>query len=114
MARRYNLNNKILFDEDLEKIEQAVVKYPMGSYQIGEIARVSALLYNEGIDVLDALCKFADAKEVDCNIPVTKTEEEMFAYLKKCFGFKKAVEKFDLCLRLARAGIKELDSEDDT
>lgn len=41
----------VLFPDDQQKIEDAVVKYPMGSYQIGEIARLSALLYDRGIDV---------------------------------------------------------------
>jgi len=52
-------DNKILFDEDQLKIENAVIKYPLGSYQIGEIARLSGLLYGEGVDViykLEQLC----------------------------------------------------------
>ena len=49
------MNKQILFDEDIEKINNAVAKYPMGSQQIGEIAKLSGLLYNEGVDVLKLL-----------------------------------------------------------
>lgn len=52
--------DSVLYPEDQKKIEEAVQYFPMGSYQIGEIARLSALLYNEGIDVekrLIEMCK---------------------------------------------------------
>lgn len=52
--------DKILFKEDLKKIEDAVEKYPLGSYQIGEIARLSGLMYERGINVaaqLEYLCE---------------------------------------------------------
>ncbi len=49
------LMNSVLFDEDLNKINNAVSRYPMGSYQIGEIAKLSGLLYEMGIDVVDML-----------------------------------------------------------
>ncbi len=48
---------KVLFDEDQKKIEDAVTYYPLGSYQIGEIAELSALLYERGIDVIKELNK---------------------------------------------------------
>lgn len=38
----------ILFNEDKIKIEESVTYYPMGSYQIGKISRLSALLYERG------------------------------------------------------------------
>lgn len=84
----------------------------MGSFQIGEITRICAFLYNEGIDILELLQKFADEREIRCNRPLTKTEKEMFAHLHHLFGHKAAVERFDLSLRLARAGLKELDREE--
>ena len=45
----------ILFPEDQNKIDEAVSKYPMGSYHIGEIARISGLMYEQGIDVIQHL-----------------------------------------------------------
>lgn len=44
-----------LFEEDIKKIVESVIKYPLGSYQIGEIARISAHLYEKGINVVDVL-----------------------------------------------------------
>jgi len=44
-----------LFEEDHKKIEDAVNLHPMGSYQIGEIARLSTTLYDRGIDVIKQL-----------------------------------------------------------
>lgn len=49
--------SKVLFEEDQKKIEYYVLKYPLGSYQIGEIAKLSALLYERGINVIDELNK---------------------------------------------------------
>lgn len=49
--------DKVLFAEDQKKIEDAVQYYPMGSYQVGEIARLSSLLYERGINVIDELNK---------------------------------------------------------
>lgn len=40
-----------LFPDDQKIIENAVQDYPISSYQIGEIARFSALLYERGFDV---------------------------------------------------------------
>jgi hypothetical protein len=53
--------NSVLFDDDQKKIEDAVLYHPMGSYQIGEIARLSALLYDKGVDVVKYLEKLHDA-----------------------------------------------------
>ena len=53
-------SSDVLFSEDLKKINYYVSNYPMGSYQMGEIARLSALLYERGVDVkkhLEFLCK---------------------------------------------------------
>lgn len=53
------MESKVLFEEDQKKIEDSVMNYPMGSHQIGEIARLSALLYEKGINVeieLKRLC----------------------------------------------------------
>lgn len=54
------LDNSVLFEEDQTKINNAVVRYPMGSHQIGTIAELSSLLYERGVDVtsiLISLCK---------------------------------------------------------
>ena len=51
---------KVLFDEDQDKINNAVHRYPLGSYQMGVIAELSGLLYERGVDVagvLASLCK---------------------------------------------------------
>jgi len=56
----FNTNNKteqILFDEDLEKINNAVKFYPLGSYQMGEIARLGGLLQETGVDVVNEMNK---------------------------------------------------------
>ncbi|MCA1021576.1 hypothetical protein [Halobacillus litoralis] len=52
--------DEILFPEDSEKVVRSVVYHPMGSYQLGEVARLSSLLYDRGIDVtdyLESLCR---------------------------------------------------------
>lgn len=46
---------QILFNEDLEKINKACTNYPLGSYQIGEIARMSGFMYEQGINVIKML-----------------------------------------------------------
>ncbi|MEL3959508.1 hypothetical protein NST17_20360 [Caldifermentibacillus hisashii] len=46
---------KALYEEDQKKIEEAVVKHAMGSYQMGEVAMLSAWLYDRGIDVIKYL-----------------------------------------------------------
>lgn len=51
------LKESALFTEDQMKIEESVLYHAMGSYQIGEIARLSALLYDRGIDVIKHLEK---------------------------------------------------------
>lgn len=54
------MRRKILFDEDQKKVDNSVEYHAMGSYQIGEVARLSALLYDMGIDVikeLENLCR---------------------------------------------------------
>ncbi len=38
------MKENMLFEEDQKKIENAVEYYNMGSYEIGEIARLSALI----------------------------------------------------------------------
>lgn len=48
---------KALFDEDQKKIEDSVEYHAMGSYQIGELARLSALLYDRGVDVIKEIEK---------------------------------------------------------
>ena len=50
----------LLFVEDINKIKIAVSDYPMGSHQVGEIVRLSGLLYDRGVDVvgqLNVLCR---------------------------------------------------------
>jgi hypothetical protein len=47
--------DQILFPKDQKKIEEAVVFHTMGSNQIGEIARISSSLYDDGIDVIEHL-----------------------------------------------------------
>ncbi|WP_368900784.1 hypothetical protein [Oceanobacillus oncorhynchi] len=59
-----NLMESALFLDDQKKIEKAVQDYPMGSYQIGEIAMVSALLYERGIDVEKHLRSLHDKHEL--------------------------------------------------
>ena len=41
----------ILFPQDLIKIEYACMRYPIGSFQAGEIVKLSGYLYQNGIDV---------------------------------------------------------------
>lgn len=50
-------DNNALFKEDEEKIDDSIIYHSMGSYQIGEIARLSALLYDRGVDVIKELEK---------------------------------------------------------
>lgn len=54
-----------LFQEDLEKIESACAYYPLGSYQIGEIARLSGYLQEKGVNVLIELQKLCKIYEVE-------------------------------------------------
>lgn len=49
------MEEKVLFDDDQKKINDAVRLHAMGSYQIGEVAKLSALLYDRGIDVIQQL-----------------------------------------------------------
>lgn len=54
------MNNKALLNEDQKKIDDSVEYHSMGSYQIGEVARLSSLLYVRGVDVnkeLENLCR---------------------------------------------------------
>lgn len=57
-----------LFPEDLKKIEVAVLYYPMGSYQAGEVARLSALLYERGIDATKQLALVCDKYGIDTSL----------------------------------------------
>ena len=59
------VNKYMLFDEDIEKINNAVANYPIGSQQIGEIAKLSGLLYNEGVDVLKLLVGWCIKHDID-------------------------------------------------
>ncbi len=59
------MEQKILFDEDQKKVEESVEFHAMGSYQVGEIARLSSLLYDRGVDVireLENLCRRFNVK----------------------------------------------------
>ncbi|WP_017470648.1 hypothetical protein [Amphibacillus jilinensis] len=49
--------NEILFENDQNKVVNAVTCFSLGSYQIGEIARISGLLYSSGVDVVKLLEK---------------------------------------------------------
>ena len=51
------MSNQVLFDDNIEKINNTVQYYPLGSYQVGEIAKLSGLLYQEGVDVVKELEK---------------------------------------------------------
>lgn len=51
------MKDKVLFDDDQKKIEDAVMNYPIGSYQAGEVVRLSALLYDRGVNVENELKK---------------------------------------------------------
>lgn len=57
----------VLFPEDQAKIDNAVIRYPMGSYQAGEIVNLSGLLYQEGIDVLELLVKWCIKHNININ-----------------------------------------------
>lgn len=59
------MSSKVLFDEDLEKIEKTCIRYPIGSYQAGEIIRISGALYWMGIDVLDRLRRLCRERGID-------------------------------------------------
>lgn len=48
-------NIGVLFEGDLIKIENAVEFHVLGSHQIGEIARISGILGDNGIDVIRVL-----------------------------------------------------------
>ncbi|MGG2091323.1 hypothetical protein AB1283_00975 [Bacillus sp. S13(2024)] len=54
------MESNILFEEDQRKIEDAVMNYPMGSYQAGEVVRLSALLYDKGVNVENELKKLCN------------------------------------------------------
>ncbi|GLO66235.1 hypothetical protein [Oceanobacillus kimchii] len=56
-----------LFTEDQKKIENAVQYYPLGSCQIGEIAMMSAKLYEKGIDAEKQLKLVCDKYSVSTN-----------------------------------------------
>jgi len=62
LLSRGEIMDTVLFSEDQKKIEDAVEYHAMGSYQVGEVAKLSALLYDRGIDVIKELeklhCKF--------------------------------------------------------
>lgn len=59
-------NGSVIFTEDQMKIEKSVAMYPMGSYQMGEIARISGLMYKQGVDVVEQLkylCEIYDVNQ---------------------------------------------------
>lgn len=58
------MKETLLFDDDQKKIEEAVLYHAMGSYQIGEIAYLSALLYDRGINVIKELEKLSHASDI--------------------------------------------------
>lgn len=49
--------SRIIYPEDLLKIEYTCIKYPVGSYQAGEIIRLSGYLEEQGVDVIKILKK---------------------------------------------------------
>lgn len=57
---REQIVDEVLFPEDQEKIEDAVANYPMGSYTAGEVIRLSALLYERGIDAEKQLIRICN------------------------------------------------------
>lgn len=62
----YDNEIEVIFPEDRKKIEESVMLYPMGSYQIGEVARISALLYEQGVNVVEQLkylCEIYNVKQ---------------------------------------------------
>lgn len=59
-----NIEN-VFFEDDLKKIKDAVEKYPLGSYQMGEIARLSALLSERGIDVIEHLERLCEKYRIN-------------------------------------------------
>lgn len=58
-------SESILFPQDQIKINNAVIKYPLGSYQMGEIARLSGLLHYEGVNVLTLLKRECIRRNID-------------------------------------------------
>lgn len=62
------LLENILLPEDQKKIENAVRYYPIGSYHIGEIARISALLHERGINVEKHLIRICEKYGVSYRI----------------------------------------------
>lgn len=55
----------VFFEDDLKKIKDAVEKYPLGSYQMGEIARLSALLSEMGIYVIEHLERLCEKYRIN-------------------------------------------------
>lgn len=51
---KYQLK-EVMTKDDMDKIAYAVFNNPLGSYQMGEIARISGELQTHGIDVLAQL-----------------------------------------------------------
>ncbi|WJV20743.1 hypothetical protein QU593_10035 [Rossellomorea marisflavi] len=47
--------DEVLFEEDKLKIAEAITYHPLGSYQMGEIARISSLIADTGYDVVGYL-----------------------------------------------------------
>ncbi|WP_442636561.1 hypothetical protein [Rossellomorea marisflavi] len=47
--------DEVLFEEDKMKIAEAITYHPLGSYQMGEIARISGLIADTGYDVVGYL-----------------------------------------------------------
>lgn len=54
--------NKIIYDDDLIRIEYSCVSYPMGSSEIGRIAELSGRLYGLGVDVEGVLERLLESK----------------------------------------------------
>lgn len=57
--------SSVLFKEDLEWIEKAVLLYPLGSHDVAQIARLSGFLQEWGIDVTNELKKICDERGID-------------------------------------------------
>ncbi|MCY8011273.1 hypothetical protein MOB66_02250 [Bacillus haynesii] len=51
------MKENMLFEEDQKKIENAVEYHNIGSREIGEVARLSALLCDKGVNVIKELQK---------------------------------------------------------
>lgn len=62
---RESVSNSVLFKEDLEWVEKAVLLYPLGSHDVAQISRLSGFLQQWGIDVANELKKICDERGID-------------------------------------------------